>query len=337
MKVVLLPVFTISNIVLLPSSTQSWIQPKPFEQRFKRPPTSSFVASRFSKAPAPAAVENVTPMPLQLSARPLGDMLRTSSKILKVEQVTNFFKLSPKTQIHAASFAFFMASVGLLSVEPVARLVLDVLSMLPCASWTALKFDPVGALNWVVHSVLLVTSLELPYGFFLLMSKSDSIHKKRIYNGFFAAYVVAYFQSFFTMLSHVFIAHNTPLEEMLDILFKVCLQTFIFGTGVSVQWGAWALVPTFVGINMGVVGYGNWVGRALSLFSIYKHFIPEIPPLFRYSYLSLVFIPVFTKILLKTPGAQYTDLTHTLVALIIAMSGSAMAFSLNRKVKFGDE
>lgn len=296
------------------------------------------MASRFSKVPAPAAVENVTPMTLQLSTQPLGDMLRTSSKILKVEQVTNFFKLSPKTQIHATSFAFFMASVGLLSVEPVARLVLGVLSMLPCASWTALKFDPLGALDWVVHLVIFVTSVEIPYGFFSLMSKSDSIHKKRIYNGFFAAYVLAYVHGFLTTLSHAFIAHNTPLEEMLDILFKVCLRTFIFGTGVSVQWGAWALVPTFVGVNMGVVNNGNWVGIALSLFSMYKYFIPEIPSLFRYSYFGLFFSPfLLTTFLKSSAGLPYRDPVHTLVALIIAMFSGAMAFSLNRKVKFGEE
>ncbi|KAK1737949.1 hypothetical protein QTG54_011243 [Skeletonema marinoi] len=305
--------------LLLPSSTQSWIQPKPFFQRFKRPKSSFLVSSRFSKAPdledeeptplvhenaasLPTSlvgnnatmptplVEKVASMPTSLLVRPL-DMLRSSSKIFKVEQMTNFFKLSPRIQIHAASFAFFFASVGLLSVEPVARVVLNVLSMLPCASWAPVKFDPLGASNWVVHFIILAISLELPYGFYSLMRKSDSIQKKRIYKGFFAAYAVTYFQSIFTLLSHAFIAHSTPLEEMLDILFKACLRTYIFGTGVSVQWGAWALVPTFVGVNMGVVEFGNWFGRVLAgvlaLFSMYKYFIPEIPPLFRYSFFGL--------------------------------------------------
>lgn len=351
--------------LLLPSSTQSWIQPKPFFQRFKRPKSSFLVSSRFSKAPdledeeptplvhenaasLPTSlvgnnatmptplVEKVASMPTSLLVRPL-DMLRSSSKIFKVEQMTNFFKLSPRTQIHAASFAFFFASVGLLSVEPVARVVLNVLSMLPCASWAPLKFDPIGASNWVVHFIILAISLELPYGFYSLMRKSDSIQKKRIYKGFFAAYAVAYFQSFFTLLSHAFIAHSTQLEEMLDILFKACVRTYIFGTGVSVQWGAWALVPTFVGVNMGVVGYGNWFGRVLALFSMYKYFIPEIPPLFRYSFFGLAGAPLALTIFIKAPGALYTDLMHTLVALMIAMLSGAMAFSLNRKVTYGDE
>lgn len=354
--------------LLLPSSTQSWIQPKSFQQRFKRPKSSFLVSSRFSKDPAlvdeeptPLVLENAASLPTSLvgnnaamppplgekvasmstplSVRPL-DMVRTSSKIFKVEQMTNFFKQSPRTQIHAASFAFFFASVGLLSVEPVARVVLNVLSMLPCASWAPLKFDPLGASNWVVHFIIHAISLELPYGFYSLMRKSDSIQKKRIYKGFFAAYAVAYFLSFFTLLSHAFIVRSTPLEEMLDILFKACLRTYIFGTGVSVQWGAWALVPIFVGVNMGVVGYGNWFGRVLSLFSIYKYFIPEIPPLFRYSFLGLSFSPalifsVFVEA--PGPGALYTDLMHTLVALMIAMLSGAMAFSLNRKVTYGDE
>ena len=362
---VALPAFYALLLLLLPSSTQSWIQPKPFQQRFKRPKSSFLVSSRFSKDPAlidegptPLVLENAASlptslvgnnatmpsplvekfasMPTPLSVRPL-DMLRTSSKIFKVEHMTNFFQLSPRTQIHAASFAFFFASVGLLSVEPVARVVLDVLSMLPIASWATVKVGPLGASNWVVHLILHAISLELPYGFYSLMRKSDSIQKKRIYKGFFAAYAVAYFQSFFTLLSHAFIVRNTPLEEMLDILFKAMLRTYVFGTGVSAHWGAWALVPIFVGVNMGVVGYGNWFGRVLALFSIYKYFIPEIPPLFRYSFLGLNFSPalifsVFVEA--PGPGARYTDLVHTLTAVLLTTLSGAMAFSLNRKVKY---
>mmetsp|Transcript_31780 Transcript_31780/g.75847 ORF Transcript_31780/g.75847 Transcript_31780/m.75847 type:complete len:273 (+) Transcript_31780:91-909(+) len=201
------------------------------------------------------------------------------------------FLLSPKA--HAASTALWFALFGLLSFEPVGKFAHSGLSMLPCASWDPIKFHPLGALNWAAHAVLFAFALELPGSFFSLMRKSDDAKEKRAYRGFFLAYSLAYAHSIMTTMSHAFIESNEPLEEVLHNVFLGLLRTFIFGTGLSVKLGPWALLPVFVGVNLGTVGYSTWTGRGLATYTIYKHLASkELPSTFKYLFVALNVTPV---------------------------------------------
>lgn len=262
------------------------------------------------------------------------------------------FLVSPKT--HATSTALFFALFGLLSFEPVGKLAHSVLFKLPCASWDPIEFHPLGALNWAVHAVLLVFALELPGSFFTLMSKSDDAREKRAYRGFFLAYSLAYAHSIMTTMSHAFIRSNEPLERVLHNMFAGLLRTFIFGTGLSVKLGPWALLPVFVGVNHGALGYSTWAGRGLATYTIYKHLASkELPSTFKYFFVAFNVAPAMigkvwqalTKELfgdtvpelLVMKGKIQSDAAHLLVAVVIAAISGGMALSLNRKVCASDD
>ncbi|EJK61467.1 hypothetical protein THAOC_18039 [Thalassiosira oceanica] len=247
-------------------------------------------------------------------------------------------------------FALF----GLLSFEPVGKLAHSVLSKLPCASWDPIEFHPLGALNWAVHAVLLVFALELPGSFFTLMSKSDDAREKRAYRGFFLAYSLAYAHSIMTTMSHAFIRSNEPLERVFHNMFAGLLRTFIFGTGLSVKLGPWALLPVFVGVNHGALGYSTWAGRGLATYTIYKHLASkELPSTFKYFFVAFNVAPAMigkvwqalTKELfgdtvpelLVMKGKIQSDAAHLLVAVVIAAISGGMALSLNRKVCASDD
>ncbi|EJK77099.1 hypothetical protein THAOC_01092 [Thalassiosira oceanica] len=267
-------------------------------------------------------------------------------------QEGQLFLLSPKA--HAASTALWFALFGLLSFEPVGKFAHSGLSMLPCASWDPIKFHPLGALNWAAHAVLFAFALELPGSFFSLMRKSDDAKEKRAYRGFFLAYSLAYAHSIMTTMSHAFIESNEPLEEVLHNVFLGLLRTFIFGTGLSVKLGPWALLPVFVGVNLGTVGYSTWTGRGLATYTIYKHLASkELPSTFKYLFVALNVTPVMVgKIwqallkelfgdnvpeLLVMKEKIHSDVAHLLVAVVMTVISGGMALSLNRKVSASDD
>lgn len=106
--------------------------------------------------------------------------------------------------------------------------------------------------------------------------------------------------------------------------------------------GPWTLLPVFAGVNLGAVGFHNWMGRILATFSIYKYFVPELPALFTVSFIGLSTIPNLLAQILQTTlkvGGPYnqSDANHVLVACMLGVFSMSMAFSLNRKAKYGDE
>lgn len=247
-----------------------------------------------------------------------------------------FFRLSPK--VHATSFALWSSLFGILSFELVAKIAHSALSTLPCATWKALEFSPLSAWNWAIHAIIVVFSLELTGSFFTLMRQSqsnDDVQETQVYKGFLGAYSLTYVHSMTTTLSHAFIGANTSLAFMLDNWFHAFLRTFIFGTGLSVKLGPWILLPVFAGVNLGIVGYGNWAGRGLATYTIYKHLSSkELPSLFKYMFISFNVVPMALTTalgaLIKTEGTS--DMAHFLVAGTIAIFSGGMVFSSNQKV-----
>ena len=240
--------------------------------------------------------------------------------------------------IHATSIALWTALVGLLSFAPAAKLAHNSLSALLRASLEPRTFKPLGALNWVLHAVVFAFSLEMQAAFSLLMHQSDDIHKKRAYKGFAAAYSLSYFQSIATMISHAFIGTNRSLEYIFSNWFTALLRTLIFGTGLSVSLGSWTLIPVFAGVNLGVVGYDNWVGRGLATYTLYKHLASEeLPSLFKSWYVCLNVLPFLSSIILGLKeGVVYTDANHTLVTAALAIISGGMVSSLNQRVNVGE-
>jgi len=259
----------------------------------------------------------------------------------KVE-LSDFLRLSPK--LHVASIAYFVAGVGLLRIEPAAKFIENLLSRVPLAAWDPKQqFHPMSAFDWVVHVGLLVFSLEIVGAFFSLMQQSDNdARTKKLYKGYLVVYVYAYVYTLFTMFSHAMIVHNTNLEHVLGNWFAGILQTTsIFGSGLAVTISPWALLPVFVLVNRGMCGFENWTGRILAMFSVYKYFIPELPALFKYSFIGMSVLPTMTSLLLKKilkvddPYTDY-DASHILVASVLGSFAVGMAYSLNRKVKYGN-
>ena len=202
--------------------------------------------------------------------------------------------------IHATSIALWTALVGLLSFAPAAKLAHNSLSALLPASLEPRVSQPLSALSWVLHVIVFAFSLEMQAAFSSLMHQSDDIHKKRAYKGFSAAYSLSYFQSIATMISHAFIGANRSLEYIFSNCFTALLRTLIFGTGLSVSLGPWTLLPVFAGVNLGVIGYDNWVGRGLATYTLYKHLASEeLPSMFKSWYVCLNGLPFLSSIALS--------------------------------------
>ena len=51
--------------------------------------------------------------------------------------------------------------------------------------------------------------------------------------------------------------------------------------------GPWVLLPVFVGVNLGALGFGTWAGRGLATYTIYKHLASkELPSTFKYLFVA---------------------------------------------------
>ena len=161
--------------------------------------------------------------------------------------------------------------------------------------------------------------------------------------GYFVVYAAAYAYTLLTMFSHAVIGVNATLERVLGNWFVCALRTAsIFGSGLAVAIGPWTLLPVFAGVNIGLVGFDTWLGRVLAMLSVYKYFVPQIPALFRYSYLGMSVVPAMVvKILRRQLNVDdpYThhDAKHILVASVLGLFSATMSYSLNRKVKYGEE
>jgi len=257
-------------------------------------------------------------------------------------ETSDFLRLSPKW--HVASVAAFVAGAGLLHVEPVAKCVERLLLRVPCASWDpATRLHPLSAANWVAHVIMQVFALELAGGFFSLMRRSGNDAAKKTYTGYFVVYAAAYAYSLLTMFSHAVIGVNATLEHVLANWFVCVMRTAsIFGSGLAVAIGPWTLLPVFAGVNIGLVGYDTWLGRVLATLSVYKYFVSEIPALFRYSFLGMSVVPAMIAQILRwklNVDDPYTesDGNHILVASVLVLFSVTMSYSLNRKVKYGEE
>mmetsp|Transcript_24126 Transcript_24126/g.50519 ORF Transcript_24126/g.50519 Transcript_24126/m.50519 type:complete len:338 (-) Transcript_24126:102-1115(-) len=245
-------------------------------------------------------------------------------------ELTNFFRLAAKA--HLASLAFFAATQVMLRLKTAAKFVESLLILLPCASWkNAPNFEPLSIVNWAFHLVVHAVSLELAGGFYALMKQSTDDGEKRTYRGFFAVYALSFIQSFFTLSAHGLIGVNQGLGDIMENVFRACVRTGIFGTGLSATVGPWTLIPIFAGVSIDKIGYGNWAGRILSSFTLYKYFsTKELPSLLPYLYVAAALLGIVLKLL----GLNLeTNMAHCAVAMILYVIFGGMAFLLNQKIK----
>ena len=120
-----------------------------------------------------------------------------------------------------------------------------------------------------------------------------------------------------TTISHAFIGANRSLEYIFGNCFIALQRTFVFGTGLSVSLGPWALLPVFAGVNLGVVGYDNWVGRSLATYTLYKHLdSKDLPSLFKSWFVCLNILPLSSIALGLKKGVVFKDTNHTLLAAV---------------------
>ena len=121
----------------------------------------------------------------------------------------------------------------------------------------------------------------------------------------------------------------------MENVFKACIRTAYVGTGLSVAVGPWTLIPIFAGVSFDKIGYGNWVGRILGWFSLYKYFsTKELPSLFPYLNLSVAFLGISLVLLLRpNPESIMSEIVHGTVAMILTVLFGGMALLLNQKIK----
>jgi len=249
-------------------------------------------------------------------------------------EFTDFFRLTPTT--HLASLVFLGATTVMLRFKTPAKFVGSLVMLLPCASWkNASKIEPLSIVNWANHLVLHAISLELAGGFYTLLKQSSDDGEKKIYRGFFAVYGMGVVQSFFTLCAHSLIGVNQGLDKSMENVFKACICTNSFGTGLSVAVGPWTLIPIFAGVSFDKIGYGNWAGRILGSFSLYKYFsTKELPTLFPYLYLSVGLLGIASVVLLRpTFESAMSDIVHGTLAMNLNVIFGGMALLLNRKIK----
>ena len=245
-------------------------------------------------------------------------------------ELTDFFRLTPDA--HLASLVFLGSTAVMLRFKTTAKFVESMLMLLPCASWKdPPEFAPLSIGNWVIHLAVHSVSLELAGGFYTLMKQSSDDGEKRTYRGFFAVYALSFVQSFLTITSHSLIGVNHGLCDSMENAFRACVRTGTFGTGLSVAVGPWTLIPIFAGVSIDKIGHGNWAGRILSLFSLYKYFsTKELPSLFPFLYLTVAFFGVSLNLLRVNLDS---NMVHCAIAVILYVIFGGMGFLLNRKIK----
>ena len=118
--------------------------------------------------------------------------------------------------------------------------------------------------------------------------------------------------------------------------------------------GPWVLLPVFVGVNLGALGFGTWAGRGLATYTIYKHLASkELPSTFKYLFVAFNMSPVMIMVVWQAltkalfgdnvpeqlifTGKLQSDAAHLLTAVVFSAISGGMALSLHRKICANDD
>ena len=198
--------------------------------------------------------------------------------------------------LHLAAGALLVFSISIVRLDIVAQVLekllgVGILNMIYSNEGLLANdsFQPLSILNWFFHAIFMVFPIEFAYSFYLLKKYHPDETARKKYSRFFVLFSIDIVQTFFTLISHSQIGYNPKLEQALIWWHHKMIMNNIFGTGLAVTFGSWILIPCFLAVLSGNLGFFNWPGRILATYTQVIYFGKEIPKMFA---CSMLLIPV---------------------------------------------
>ena len=199
-------------------------------------------------------------------------------------------------QLHLAAGALLVFCISIVRLGTVAQVVekllgVGILNMIYSNEGLLVNdsFPPLSILTWFIHAPLMVFPIEFAYSFYLLKKYHTDEAARRKYSRFFVLFSIDIVQSFCTLIGHSQIGYNPKLELAFMWWHHKMIMNNIFGTGLAVTFGSWILIPCFLAVLNGNLGFFNWAGRILATYTQVIYFGKEIPKMFA---CSMLLIPI---------------------------------------------